>query len=247
MDRLKDKVAVITGGTKGIGLATAQRFIQEGAKVVITSRHAGTEVAASLGQQARWLQQDVTSESDWSRVMQATVAAFGHVDILVNNAGMAIAKGLAEQTLTEWHQVLTTNLDSVMLGTKAGMAAMHDHMGSIVNISSMDGLVGNPLQTAYSAAKGGVNMFTKSAALYAADQGYDIRVNTVLPGGVLTPLVEQIEKKQPGTIAAFTKKYPLKRLGKPAEIANLILFVASDEASFCTGAQFVADGGFTIQ
>ncbi|MGV0167326.1 glucose 1-dehydrogenase [Furfurilactobacillus sp. WILCCON 0119] len=245
--RLTDKVAIITGGTKGIGLACAAAFLREGAKVVITSRNDADGQAALAGlnggDNAIYLQQDAADEARFKQVIDETVAVFGKLDVIVNNAGIAIAKDVEHTTAEEWHQLMGINLDGVFYGTKYGMIAMKDHGGSIINMSSIEGFIGDPQLAAYNASKGGVRLFSKSAALYAAQQNYGVRVNTVHPGYIKTPLVNA----HPGMEEAQAKLTPVGHIGEPDDIANICVYLASDESKFATGSEFVVDGGYTAQ
>lgn len=249
MDLLKNKVAIITGGAKGIGLASARAFVEEGAKVVITDVDSdnGEKEAESLGQSAIFIKQDVSKEEDWRNVFKEVVDKFGNVDILFNNAGIGIMHDIEHTSFDEWHKELGIDLDGVFLGTKYAINAMKDHGGSIINMSSIEGLVGDPSLTAYNAAKGGVRMLTKSAALYCANQGYNIRINSIHPGYINTPLVQGQMDDDPKLKEHLLSLHPMGRLGRPEEIANLAVFLASDKSSFSTGSEFVADGGYTAQ
>ena len=252
MGRLTAKRALITGGASGIGLATAERFVEEGAGVVITdiAEAKGATAVSRIGADARFFQQDVTRESEWDSVMAATLDALGGLDILVNCAGI-FRYGTIEDTSFElWRNTIAINLDGTFLGCRAAVKAMRERGGSIVNLSSTSGLVGFPESAAYDASKGGVRLLTKSVALYCAREGYGIRCNSVHPGGTDTPMVrgyfdDQLDPKEEESdwLAAL----PLGRLAKPEEIASLILYLASDEASFVTGAEFTIDGGRTAQ
>ena len=248
--RLSGKRALITGGASGIGYASAKRFIEEGARVVITDidETKGGAAASVLGDDTRFFAHDVTSESSWESVITATLESLGGLDILVNCAGVFRYGTIEETSFDLWRTTLAINLDGTFLGCRAAVKAMREHGGSIVNLSSTSGLVGFPESAAYDASKGGVRLLTKSVALYCARERYGIRCNSVHPGGTDTPMVRSYFQSMPdpqaeenGWIAAL----PLGRLGKPQEIAALILFLASDEASFVTGAEFTVDGGRT--
>ncbi|MFC6171260.1 glucose 1-dehydrogenase [Loigolactobacillus jiayinensis] len=245
--RLAGKVALITGGTKGIGLGCAQRFIEEGAKVVITGRHAdlGEQAVATVNapDDIIFLTQDTGDDKQWPQIIKAVQDKFGKLDILVNNAGICFFKDVEHTTAEEWRKLQAINLDGVFFGTKYAMIAMKEHGGSIINMSSIEGFIGEPMLAAYNASKGGVRLFSKSAALYAAKEGYNVRVNTVHPGYIHTPLVDCA----PDVVTHEEQLTPMGHLGEPLDIANMCLFLASDEAKFATGAEFVVDGGYTAQ
>jgi Dehydrogenases with different specificities (related to short-chain alcohol dehydrogenases) len=184
-------------------------------------------------------------------VIHETLARFRRLDVVVNNAGVALAKNVEYTTLQEWRWLLSINLDGVFLGTRFGIVAMREaRSGSIINLSSIEGLVGDANLAAYNASKGGVRLFTKSAALHCARSGYNIRVNSVHPGYVLTPMVEGYAESSGDAEAArkaLVALHPLGRLGEPDEIAYGVLYLASDESKFVTGSELVIDGGYTAQ
>ncbi|HYM31895.1 MAG TPA: glucose 1-dehydrogenase [Candidatus Cybelea sp.] len=256
MDRLKGKVALITGAASGIGRATAALFAREGAKVVLTDLDgkAGEAVAADIaksGGETLFLKHDATNEADWQRVVAAAISAFGRLDALVNNAGIGLAKSLLETTVDDWRRVMAVNLEGVFLGTREGVLVMRDRGGgAIVNVSSIAGIVGLPRSPAYSASKGGVRLLTKAAALESAQSGWKVRINSVHPGYIETPMVlgHIARAADPEQARQYLiSRHPIGRLGRPEEIAEAILFLASDESSFMTGAELVADGGYTAQ
>jgi 3alpha(or 20beta)-hydroxysteroid dehydrogenase len=247
MGRLNGKVAVITGAARGMGAAHARLFVAEGAKVVLTDiRDAeGKAVAKELGTNARFLHHDVTKSGEWERVISEAEATFGPVSVLVNNAGIAPHVALPDISEAEYIKVIDVNQVSVFLGMKTVLPSMRRAGGgSIVNISSSAGLIGYPNMTAYVASKFAVRGMTKTAAVELARKG--IRVNSVHPGAVWTPLAEESQGKD--LIDRVCKeKVPLGRVGDPKEVSYLVLFLASDESSYCTGAEFVVDGGLTAQ
>jgi 3alpha(or 20beta)-hydroxysteroid dehydrogenase len=237
MGRLDGKVALVTGAARGIGEATARAFVAEGAEVVLADKRddVGQAVADELG--ARYVSLDVTSEEAWAEA----VASIGGLDVLVNNAGIMRNTPLLETDLDTFRKVLDTNLVSAFLGTKAVVPAMRARGGgSIVNFSSPQGLEGRHGMSAYTASKFGVRGFTRTAAMELGEHG--IRVNAVVPGPTRTAMTTRTGWTDDDYDAAYGG-YPLGRMGRPEEIAAVCVFLASDESSFCTGADFVADGG----
>ena len=248
--RLAGKAALVTGGASGIGLAAARRFVAEGARVAITDRDEalGAPAARDLGPEAFFIRHDVTSEADWRSAMDETASRFGTVNVLLNSAGIFRFGTVEDTTLEEWRQTIAVNLDGTFLGCREAVRAMREHGGSIVNMSSISGLVGSPDNAAYDASKGGVRLLTKSVALYCAREGYHIRCNSVHPGGIDTPMVQDYFAARPDPAAeedAWLRHTPIGRLGRAEEIASLILYLASDESSFVTGSEFTIDGGMT--
>jgi len=255
--RVAGKVVLITGAASGIGLASAEACAREGAQVVITDVNAkeGESQAqrlAAAGLKVEFVQQDAASESDWRRVVDDVLHRYGCLDVLVNNAGIAAIATIEQETLDGWRRIQAVNMEGVFLGTREAVRAMKGRGGSIINISSIEGIVGEPLVPAYNASKGGVRVFTKSVALHCAQNGYGIRVNSVHPGYVGTPLVANaigVLPPEQGTalIQELIGRIPLGRLGEPREIANAVLFLASDESSYMTGSELVIDGGYTAK
>ena len=250
--RLEGKVALISGGARGMGAAEAKLFTREGAKVVIGDllEEEGRQVEAEIGEaggQAIFLRLDVTSESDWNNAVAAAVSRFGKLDILVNNAGINGGAGrVVETTVEVWDRVMGVNAKGVFLGTKAAIPEMRRAGGgSIINISSMWGLVGSAFgPTAYHASKGAVRLFTKSTAIQYAREG--IRANSVHPGIIETPMTEA-NLADPERNKKWISGTPLGRLGEPDDVAYGVLFLATDESSFMTGSELVIDGGWTAQ
>jgi 3alpha(or 20beta)-hydroxysteroid dehydrogenase len=239
MGRVNGKVALISGAARGMGASHARLLIEEGAKVVIGDilDAEGEALAAELGaENAHYVHLDVTKPEEWDAAVAEAVNAFGRLDILVNNAGIANFGPIEEYTIDAWRTIIDINLSGVFYGIKAAIPALKESgHGSIINISSTAGLQGYEALPGYNAAKFGVRGLTKNAAL---DLGrYNIRVNSVHPGVIETPMTEALETPQ--------NHVALHRTGKPIELSNLILFLASDESSFSTGAEFVADGGET--
>ncbi|MGY5339503.1 SDR family oxidoreductase [Levilactobacillus spicheri] len=249
--RLDGKVAIVTGGTLGIGLAIANKFVEEGAKVMITGRHADVGAAATQGiggpDVIQFFQHDASDEASWVDLFDATEHAFGPVTTVVNNAGLAVNKSIENTTTEEWHKQLSVNLDGVFFGTRLGIQRMKNkHLGaSIINMSSIEGFIGDPNLGAYNASKGAVRIMSKSAALDCALKDYDVRVNTVHPGYIKTPLVETL----PGAEEAMSArtKTPMGHIGEPNDIAYICVYLASNESKFATGSEFVVDGGYTAQ
>jgi len=251
MGRLAGKIALITGGASGIGLAAARLFLDEGATIVLTDRDdsaAGAALAA-LGNRAKFHLLDVTREEHWIAVTDAVAAEFGRLDVLVNSAGVALLRDIETTTLDEWRALMAVNLDGTFLGCKHAVRVMKARGGgSIVNMSSVAGLIGSGNLAAYSASKGGVRLLTKSVALHCARKGYNIRCNSVHPSFVETPMLRGMiaAGRDPAKLAAnYTSASPLGRLAQPIEVARTILFLASDESAFTTGAELVVDGGLT--
>ncbi|ESR25635.1 glucose 1-dehydrogenase [Lutibaculum baratangense] len=259
MGRVKDKVALVTGGSVGLGEATARLLAREGAKVVVTDiqDEKGETVArdiAAAGGEALYLHHDVADEAAWEQVIAATVERFGRLDVLVNNAGIGTGCPPEEQTLEDWRRLMSINLDGVFLGTKHAILAMKAHkpmtQGSIVNLSSIEGLVGDPNLGAYNASKGGVRIYTKSVALYCAKEGLGIRANSVHPGYIWTPMVENYLRENDNLEegrAQLDALHPIGHVGEPDDIAYGVLYLASDESKFVTGTELVIDGGYTAQ
>lgn len=256
MERMSGKCALVTGAAKGLGEATAALLAREGARVMLTDVdvRAGKAAAERIGKEggdAAFLEHDVSSEDDWRRVMEAAMQHFGRLDAMVNNAGVALGRDVEHTTLEQWRWLMSINLDGVFLGTRFAIEAMKPARGgSIINLSSIEGLIGDPNLAAYNASKGGVRLFTKSAALYCAKSGYNIRVNSVHPGYILTPMVEGYAESTGDAAAArraLEALHPLGRIGEPDDIAYGVLYLASDESKFVTGAELVIDGGYTAQ
>jgi 3(or 17)beta-hydroxysteroid dehydrogenase len=267
MNRLDGKIALISGAARGIGAETARLMVEAGARVMIGDilDERGRETARAIGGSdgaAVFHHLVVTSEEDWSGSIGAAVARWGGLDILVNNAGMFLGKGIEEASLDEWHLLSAVNLTGVFLGTKLAAPSLRErgqtsrHGSAIVNLASVAGLVGSQLDPLYSMTKGGVTLFTKSAALEFARKGYRIRVNSIHPGVIQTDMGEQTFVSRARNIGTndvdaarqnALSTHPIGRLGTPTDIAKGILFLASDDAGFMTGAGLVVDGGLTAQ
>lgn len=243
MARFDGRVALVTGGASGIGRATSLRIAAEGGSVVIgdVQDDRGQAVVDEIEQRggaAAYVHLDVTDEQDWNRAVASTVDRFGRLDILVNNAGIGDTEPLEDTTIDTWNKVVALTQTSVFLGMKSAAEALKQSgHGSVVNISSMYGIVGSGVSPAYHAAKGAVRLLTKTTALGWAKAG--VRVNSVHPGYIDTPILGDTDRD------ALAGATPMGRLGQADEIAAMIAFLASDDASFTTGAEFVVDGGYT--
>jgi 3(or 17)beta-hydroxysteroid dehydrogenase len=251
MGRVQDKIALVTGAASGIGLATVELLAREGARVVVgdVDRAAGDRAAAAIGPRAAFHKLDVTREDDWVATLDLVAAEFGRLDILVNNAGVVLMKNIEETGLEEWRSLMAVNLDGVFLGCKHAVRVMKERGGgSIINMSSIAGMIGHVSLAAYCASKGGVRLLTKSVALHCARRGYNIRCNSVHPSFADTPMLDAMIAigRDPAKMReSLTAAAPLGRVAQPGEIAKMILFLASDDSAFTTGAEFVIDGGMT--
>jgi NAD(P)-dependent dehydrogenase (short-subunit alcohol dehydrogenase family) len=259
MSRVAGKACVVTGAARGLGLAAAELLLAEGARVLLTDVDADAGEAAALaldssGKRALFTTHDVTSLEDWQRVLDLAQKSFGALDVLVNNAGVAAIMDVEQLTPKEWQRTLDINLSGVMYGTQAAIARMKPaaggNGGSIINIASIEGLIGEQLVPAYNASKGGVRIFSKSAAIHCARAGYKVRINNVCPGFAETQMVAGalagMAAEDAQAFAARTLgRIPLGRFAQPREIAAAVLFLASDESSYVTGSDLVVDGGMT--
>lgn len=256
--RVAGRIALVTGGASGIGRACAQRLAAEGSKVLVTDVDdaLGESCVAEIrdqGHTADYLHHDVAEEADWEAVTGQLKSAHGGLHILVNNAGIGIGGSLLEMSLDDWRRQQAINLDGVFLGLKHGIALMKDSGGgSVINISSVAGLKGSPNLAAYCATKGGVRLLTKGAALECAQNNWGVRVNSVHPGVIDTPIWTKVN---PGVLeegsnavdvdAMAQLGVPMGIPGKPEDIASGVLFLASDDSSYMTGTELVIDGGIT--
>ncbi len=247
--RLKDQVAIITGGTSGIGEACVYLFAEEGAAVVLAGRseERGKRIEAKIlssGGKALFVRADVSRAKDAKNLMDKTLEHFQKIDILVNNAGIGERNPVHQMEEAQWDRVLDINLKSIFLCSKYAIPAMQKQQkGSIINMASILGLVGFPGSGAYNASKGGSRLLTRNMALDYAKDG--IRVNTICPGFIKTPMVEK--ELDPESLKAIEAMHPLGRLGRPEEVASAALFLASRESSFVTGTDIFVDGGYTAQ
>lgn len=236
MGRVDNKVALITGGARGMGAADARMLVKEGAKVVIGDilDDEGQALADELGDAARYIHLDVSSADDWTAAVDTALSSFGKLNVLVNNAGIVQVGPLKTLDVARWQKVLDVNLTGPMLGTKAVIGPMIEAGGgSIINVSSIEGLRGAAYVHSYVASKWGLRGLTKSSALELASS--NIRVNSIHPGFIRTPMTEHLPEDMVQT--------PLGRPGTPDEVATFVVFLASDESSFSTGSEFVVDGG----
>jgi NAD(P)-dependent dehydrogenase (short-subunit alcohol dehydrogenase family) len=253
--RVAGKVALITGAGMGLGRAAAILLATEGARIAVTDIDgtAGAETVARIaeaGGEAAFFPHDVTDPDQWQNVLRAAEERFGRLDVLVNNAGIAIAKTIEETTLDDWRRTMAVNADGVFLGCKYAIPAMRRAGGgSIVNLSSIDGIIGEADLAAYCASKGAVRTLTKAVAVHCAEQRYGIRCNSIHPGYIWTPQTEnylrdlgRLEEERDKAL----RRHPLGTLGEPKDIAYMVLYLASDESKFVTGAEMVVDGGYLM-
>jgi 3(or 17)beta-hydroxysteroid dehydrogenase len=247
--RVANKIAMVTGGASGIGLAAATLLVREGATVYVADVNPdGADTAAEIG--ARFIQMDVSSEEAWKNAVERIDAEQGHLDILLNNAGFSPHDTVEDFELDQWRKIHAVVIEGIALGCKAVLPVMKKSAAAaIVNTSSVAGMIGSTNYLSYGAAKAAVTNVTKSTAMYCARKGYPIRCNSVHPGSVDTPILDD-DKARYGAdkaLAVRAKAIPMGRVGQPHEVAYAMLFLASDEASFITGTQLVVDGGFTAR
>jgi NAD(P)-dependent dehydrogenase (short-subunit alcohol dehydrogenase family) len=247
--RLKDKVALITGAARSQGALEARLFAQEGAKVIVADLmddegKAVVEQIIAEGGDALYCHLDVTSEADWQQAIEKTISTYGKLNVLVNNAGILKWEGLEDTSLELWNQVINVNQTGVFLGMKHSIPAMRQSGGgSIINISSIAGLVGMGHATAYQATKGAIRILTKSAAIEYAKE--NIRINSVHPGVIDTKMMTDFVDSN--GMAKLAQIAPLQRLGRSEDVAKGVLFLASDDSDYMTGSELVIDGGYTAQ
>ncbi len=248
--RLENKVGIITGGARGIGAASARRFVAEGTNVVVADRRAeeGIQLCEELNTKragsALFAELDIASEAAWSDVIAATLSEYGQIDVLVNNAGMIRVASLEDTDLDMFRKVIDTNLIGTFLGVKAVLEAMKANGGgSIINFSSVQGLEGREGLSAYSSSKFAIRGLTKTAAIELGPHG--IRVNALIPGPTRTKMTERPGWSDDDYNAAYGG-YPLGRMAAAGEVADMVVFLASEESSFCTGGDYVVDGGVSV-
>jgi NAD(P)-dependent dehydrogenase (short-subunit alcohol dehydrogenase family) len=257
--RVEGKIALVTGGAQGLGEAAARMLVREGARVAVTDVNieGAKKVADSVNAQRKGaaiaVRQDVTQEADWQRALDETEKAFGGLHVLVNNAGIGLTKDFEAVTLDEWRRVHAIDLDGVFLGCKLALPLMAKSVkasglgGSIVNISSISGIIAGHNMAAYNSAKAAVRHLSKSVALYCARKGYGIRSNSVHPVFIATPILDGLVQRfgKEEAYAKLGRQVPLGRIGEPDDIAYAVLYLASDESKFVTGAELKVDGGIS--
>jgi NAD(P)-dependent dehydrogenase (short-subunit alcohol dehydrogenase family) len=250
-DRLHGKVALVTGGASGIGAATARIFAREGARVVVTDIQDDKGRAVAKEIDGAYLRHDTSNEAQWSETIAAVLKRHGRLDVLMNNAGVFVGANIEDTTLEIWNKVLGVNLTGVMLGCKHAIAAMKDNpggpKGSIINVSSITGYIGLASGAAYTASKGGVRLLTKSVAVHCARTYKTIRCNSLHPGSIDTPMNQaafDASGDAAGMRRLFDSLQPVGRMATSEEMGECALFLASDESSFVTGAELLADGGW---
>lgn len=245
MNRINGKVVLITGAASGVGKENALLLAREGARVVLTdvNEDGVRAVAAEIGDAAIGLRHDIASEDDWKNAMAAMRDKFGRLDVLVNNAAILAMASIEDTTLDLWQKIHRINADGYFLGCKYGVAAMKGHGGAIINMSSLAALHGMGHFCAYSASKGSVAALTRSVAAHCKQHGYKIRVNSIHPDGILTPMVTNLMANVDPAVAAQVQGDPMARMCHPQDVANLVLFLASEESRFINGAELRIDNG----
>jgi NAD(P)-dependent dehydrogenase (short-subunit alcohol dehydrogenase family) len=255
MGRVEGKVAMITGAGMGLGRAASLLLAREGAAIFCTdiSAEHGMQTVESIrqaGGAAEFREHDVSDPAQWPTVMEAMIAAYGKLDVLVNNAGIAYAANIENTSMEQWRRTMAVNADGVFLGCKHGVGAMkRTGGGSIINLSSIDGIIGEAELAAYCASKGAVRTLTKAVAVHCAEQRYGIRCNSIHPGYIWTPQTEKYLRdlgKLDEERAKALQRHPLGILGEPDDIAYMVLYLASDESKFVTGAEMIVDGGYLM-
>lgn len=257
MGRLDNKIILITGALSGIGLACAKRAIEENAKAIILSdsqKDKTEEIISLLGEKSEFLQLDVRSENDWKDALTHVNNNYGQLDVLINNAGITGVNvdqnpnGLKGTSLEKWREIHLVNLDGVFLGCKTFMPLMEkSENASIVNIGSLSALFSRHDRIAYGSSKAALSSLTRSVAIHATSNNYNVRCNIVLPSTIHTAMYDQIIEKSKEKLNKIIKKIPMKRFGSANEVANGVVFLASDEASYITGTELIIDGGASAQ
>ncbi len=254
MGRVEGLVALVTGAASGLGLADCERLADEGATVVLTdvNAEAGAAAAARIGRSAVFLPHDVRDEAAWIDVLAEVMRRFGRLDVLVNNAGVVVTATPEETTLAQFRFVNSILAEGAFLGCKHAIPAMAKDKpggrgGSIINISSVSSHLGYSVYFAYAAAKGAVRAMTKSVAMHCQEKGYGIRCNSIHPAGIETPMIQAATGRTRELLAIPEGPLPPESLGAPADVANLVLYLASPESRFITGAEFVVDNGLTVR
>lgn len=249
MKRLDNKIAIITGASKGLGAADARRFIEEGATVIMTDldEQAGQKLADELGDKAEFHKQDVRDEETWKNLIADVVKRHGGLDVLVNNAGVVQPGSIEDQTTEEWDFIMDVSARGTFLGCKYAVTAMRESGGgSIINMASIASIQGEDRIAAYSAAKGAVQGLTLSIAAHGAKNGLNIRCNSLHPSGIVTPMVSEIRALVTDPEVAKRLLVPEEELGEPNDVANMVVFLASDEAKFINGTATAIDNGKSI-
>ena len=254
MSRVEGKVAIVTGAASGLGLAAAQKLLEEGAKVMLAdiNREVMETMSDRLGQfsqsQFSTSIHDVTKEQSWIDIIDQTNSQFGKINILVNSAGISLGSDIVSTDFEIWKKVHEVNLDSVFLGCKYAIPVMSKHeSGSIINISSISGIVAGWNTAAYNSSKAGVRLLSKSVALYCAKKGYDVRCNSIHPAFVNTPILDPIKQAfgDDEAVAKLARQIPMNKIGDTDDVSYAILYLASDESKFMTGTEIVLDGGLS--
>jgi len=251
MGRVQDKVILLTGGAMGLGKAAAIRLLEEGARIVITDHNveAGAKTAQELGDNVEFLEQDVTDPDRWTEVIAHMESEYGRLDVLINNAAVTVFGSIADVSYEDFRRCYNVDVDSIFLGCKSAMDLMSKTGGSMINFSSAAAINASADLVAYNSAKAAIPMLTKSIALYCAREKNGVRVNAVLPGTIMTPNVQSVIDGTPDPAAtkeSFALAQPVGHMGEPDDIAHLLVYLASDESKFATGAAFAVDGGLSI-
>jgi len=254
MSRVEGKVAIVTGAASGLGLASSKKLIQEGAKVILTdiNQEALNDIKEHLNDfsetQFSTEYLDVTSEESWQEIIEKVELEYGKINVLLNSAGISLGSDIVSTDFEVWKKVHQVNLDSVFLGCKYIIPRMAEHgLGSIINLSSISGIVAGWNTAAYNSSKAGVRLLTKSVALYCAKKGYDVRCNSIHPAFVNTPILDPIKQAfgDDEAVRKLARQIPMNKIGDTDDVAYAVLYLASDESKFMTGAELVLDGGLS--